>query len=744
MSTLNNNQPSEKELRIARRLQAAKERLKENDASTANETQNQEAEKPMSISKRQIQQSRRIVDESHERASTVVSEIQVERVQAEAERRMREKQKSEERMRLLHNELIESAKLNREIEAKWDVIAQKTVAQELFHEMGKQYQESAALLRSKDSIIETLQKAIKEKDEEYVQELAKHQEDMVELVSRMQQQYRAHLESCEEQLRRIEAKFEEERGQLMDQMKSLLNERRAIAETKFMNDFREREERYYDELAKIRQRDAEDYNALNTWLESNVELLEQQLEEMRATYQLNAEKLDYNHAVLCDREKENTDKLAMNSLKLNQLRSALATAVNRFKREDANYKRENEQLTKEFHKVADQFKELQLKYKRFEAAGRAKYQEIWALNEEQVMNLVRRVLLADKLIHEQILCTDWECTIKPPSGLKVTDPMTLTALDTVNSTSFGDRGPLRELTRSILSGNDGTEGESKGDDKRSGSAAGEARAPETHEPAPSAGRDVGGRIPAHSPATIRKVLDQIAAEATFLIDARSMEHIRSLPPEEQQLYTVDVILAALGVHDKEDLDELVSAFDGNELEDGSLVSAASAAAASALNVGESSGIPMSAGTKHPNDVVRTLKAFVESRLGSQAALGDSASNERATTSSLTPAVNPEAVERRLRKRSKEQLFWKRLGDPLGSGRLRVWQALAQGLRKYTALLEERAKVIEDTTALARQNEELKILLQEYLGSKINQELQVPPTRLIKVDANAQTLPSRRK
>ncbi len=66
-------------------------------------------------------------------------------------------------------------------------------------------------------------------------------------------------------------------------------------------------------------------------------------------------------------------------------------------------------------------------------------------------------------------------------------------------------------------------------------------------------------------------------------------------------------------------------------------------------------------------------------------------------------------------------------------RFRVWNALEKALRRYTSLLEDRARQVEATTALARQNEELKILLQEYLGSKINAELHIPPTRLIRVN-----------
>ena len=40
---------------------------------------------------------------------------------------------------------------------------------------------------------------------------------------------------------------------------------------------------------QIRMRDAEDYNNLKITLENNIQLLEQQFEEMKATYQLNAE-----------------------------------------------------------------------------------------------------------------------------------------------------------------------------------------------------------------------------------------------------------------------------------------------------------------------------------------------------------------------------------------------------------------------------------------------------------------------
>lgn len=91
------------------------------------------------------------------------------------------------------------------------------------------------------------------------------------------------------------------------------------------------------------------------------------------------------------------------------------------------------------------------------------------------------------------------------------------------------------------------------------------------------------------------------------------------------------------------------------------------------------------------------------------------------------------TEKKLRKKEKERSFWQRLGGVITEDTRHVWGALEKWQHKYNHLLEERGNLIEETTELAKQNEELKVLLQEYLGSKVNQELQIPPTKLIRID-----------
>jgi dynein regulatory complex protein 1 len=52
------------------------------------------------------------------------------------------------------------------------------------------------------------------------------------------------------------------------------------------------------------------------------------------------------------------------------------------------------------------------------------------------------------------------------------------------------------------------------------------------------------------------------------------------------------------------------------------------------------------------------------------------------------------------------------------------------LTKYHALLLGRSEALEEVAGLAAQNEELRALLNQYLGSKINADLKIPPTAVL--------------
>jgi dynein regulatory complex protein 1 len=60
----------------------------------------------------------------------------------------------------------------------------------------------------------------------------------------------------------------------------------------------------------------------------------------------------------------------------------------------------------------------------------------------------------------------------------------------------------------------------------------------------------------------------------------------------------------------------------------------------------------------------------------------------------------------------------------------VWSALERGLERYREVLARRRDALDETRRLGEQNAELRALLNQYLSSQINAELQVPPTALV--------------
>merc|ERR1712216_247500 len=84
------------------------------------------------------------------------------------------------------------------------------------------------------------------------------------------------------------------------------------------------------------------------------------------------------------------------------------------------------------------------------------------------------------------------------------------------------------------------------------------------------------------------------------------------------------------------------------------------------------------------------------------------------------------------RKKQEKRLWERQAQVVPEMTIRVWKTTERYLRKYYKLLVYRNKIVDDAVSLQKQNEELKTLLDQYLGSKVNEELHIPPTHVIKV------------
>ena len=320
-----------------------------------------------------------------------------------------------------------------------------------------------------------------------------------------------------------------------------LFERRNQLEQNFMEKMLEQSEEYQRKLEELRVLDAEDFNILKIRLETDIQSLEQHLEAIRATYQLNTEKLEYNYRVLVERDQENQSTINQQKRKIARQRDLLSSLKSKYSDSDRRAQDENSRLTEEYKRITEQFKELKIKFRHFQTSDTKRYREVWAMNEEKVAALVREVLQADKIIHAQQLGVDW----RPPGRETFEQPLA------------SAEEALREAEAEVL--------EAAGVDGGAGTGAGGARA------------GVGGGLGGAGPQQLRQVRERLAsprfeglrrlllAEARFLLPEAGRG---ALGPEE----ALEGILGALGVSDAAGVDALLEAL----ARDGELEGAAAA------------------------------------------------------------------------------------------------------------------------------------------------------------------------
>jgi dynein regulatory complex protein 1 len=125
----------------------------------------------------------------------------------------------------------------------------------------------------------------------------------------MDQQFANFKKTQREEIVAIERAFIEERAQIIEKnVKEIENlfQTRKENEIRYLEERSNRVQDNCDALDEVRVQDAEEYNLVKIKLETDVQILEQQLQQMKATYQLNTEKLEYNFQVLKKRDDENS------------------------------------------------------------------------------------------------------------------------------------------------------------------------------------------------------------------------------------------------------------------------------------------------------------------------------------------------------------------------------------------------------------------------------------------------------
>ncbi|KAG5186134.1 sperm tail-domain-containing protein [Tribonema minus] len=670
----------------------------------------------VSESEQQVADSLAHLDKNKSAGIDSVTAVRVAADDRETQRRVAEEAARLERMRRLQEESVLSSRANAAVEMRWGELLEQGMPRELHAEVEAQRDACAAIVASKDALIAEFQAQLRAKDEEYVKALKAQAVDVTELLRRMRAEFASLRQAYALELEAIEAAFLRERSAQLSANKAevdALFDKRREGELAYMEARARRQAQYQAEVEELLTRDGEEYIKLKVKLETDIQTLEQQLEEMRATYQLNTEKLEYNYRVLTERDMENSATLAHQKRKLTKLKDALSALAARHAETEARDRRRNEELTEEYRRVTRHYRDLQAKFRHFEASDNARYDAVWSLHQQEALALVDRVLKADEVIQRQQLGWDWR---PPQMDLLLAPDAPTTVAAAAAAAAAASASPSR-------SSRDGSSAESA---PAAAGAPGGATA--------AAGRAISG-------ARVRAVLALLAAEANFLVDAGPLrDALASITATGGAAAAVradaaEAALRALGVRGEGDLAALMAYFfpssggaggGGGGVDDDSVEEPdepppdADFAALGLDPEAEPEALKLLITIIQPDDVIAAISAFVADQREARAM----EAQRRIAAAAAAAGARARARERAVRRR--EQEYWQRVASVLGGGGEFAWRALEAALARYNGVLAERAARIAALGALRGENAQLRALLRGYLGGAVNEDLIVPP------------------
>jgi dynein regulatry complex protein 1 len=626
---------------------------------------------------------------------------------------------------------------------RWSDIRERALPADLATALDEQKAACASILSSKDALIAGLVREQTTKDEEYVAALTAQRTDIAALLDRMQAQFDELRDMYGSELEGIEAAFLAEREALLASTKketdALFDQRRAM-ENRAVEDRIAREEACATELYGMQAADAENYSKLKVKLETDVAILEQQLEHMRYVYLLNTEKLEYNYRVLTERDNESKATLAAQKARLARLRASLAKVQADYEASDAKFKARNDALTNEYQRTTRAYRDLQAKYRHFEAADTARYAAVVSVHEEEMRSMAARLLSADRVITEQLLGVEWAPPAEAAAVLQL-DGMdggaTAAAAGGMSTTMGGDAGTARHAGSS---GGGGEAGERSS--PAAAGAVGHAGAAASSDGAVA----IDGR-------KLRPLLTLLVAECgPFLVDSGTREACERLDAagkrDAADALRADAILRTIGAETEAAVAGLVESVENALAEAGST----EGDAAFSLALTREDGLPILPPGFTALSAVRTWIEAVRAGGGGvggggidairaiEAAQKAGEDEGGATlafeaTSATGGGAGAAATAGGAGGRSRpvaDADFWRRFEHAVPPSRIRIWKALEAGMAKYESVLRKRSVLVAEVEALEKGNGELRSLLAYYLSQPQSTELQVPPGATLRI------------
>lgn len=398
------------------RKQIRRERIRRNNATlssdintdhekSSNET-NSEYHPSKFKGKQQIVDSLSHLDKRKSNGILQITEIRIVTNKVEHLRRLKEEECRHQRMEAMKEEEENSKQMQEAVVNQWKIVEETKTTQGLQKEFENLRVKMNNALDSKNKLIEKFRHEVKLKDEDYVKNLNKNTADIEDLRARIKQELKRMEKAYRQEMSTIEDAFNVDREKLFDLHKKeiikLLQKRKMVEEI-WIHKQKERRQHFQKEVNDIQAKGDDEYNRLKIKLEKDIHKLEYQLEDVQATYQLNADKLEYNLQLVSEKDDENANVIKKQKKKFLKSKHDLSRAKEILAEEKTKNKRRLDVISFECGRIEKQYDMLQKQFIHFETADKKKFEAVKAMHKEEILALENQVADAGKLIEYHVL-----------------------------------------------------------------------------------------------------------------------------------------------------------------------------------------------------------------------------------------------------------------------------------------------------------------------------------------------------
>nr|XP_018902562.1 PREDICTED: dynein regulatory complex protein 1 [Bemisia tabaci] len=375
---------------LARRLRIEKRALigkRRRDAGGSDSND----EKEKSLLERQLDGSSSILNLLIEDGKELINNVSVGNNVREQRRNNEHSEAHSRRMQALEEEARLAEEKFQEINSKWRIIESFNDPLDINNASQVQREKCEELINQKNTIIAMLKKELEYEDFRFTADQEVQLNDVSILVERIDNQINIMRRAYKNQLILIESAIDTERFESMERNRKqweLLNKENEKGEVSYIETRLEKIEEHETSMIITTIEYEEKCRQLKMSLESDIQVMQQKLEELKTKCLLNSEKLNYDYHILRKRDEENISIKAQQKRKINKLQEEITNLYQTLK--DLTYLSEEEilKVNGESSSLQSNIENAIKKMNHFLYMNNKKYTDLWKFNVMEAKQLM--------------------------------------------------------------------------------------------------------------------------------------------------------------------------------------------------------------------------------------------------------------------------------------------------------------------------------------------------------------------